>query len=219
MARLLWLLLASIVSVAALADDVEDVMNSVSNQGTKRFERIERSGKLQGCDLNFSYTYRDYINRQGALTQINGVISTMVPNTHTFVLLTEAAGATMDVQSVNPLKIVPTQFVPTYIGLSFGGRNIDGFQVHPSLPCKTQTACKGFHDDSEGHLIQTILQNSFKPWTVSITVNKNGVDKQIQIDDLVEMDKARPLTYDSKVEFLTCVGDVFKATMKDVMPN
>jgi hypothetical protein len=128
------------------ANSVDGARNAVDNEGTKSFERIEKSGKLFGCDLHYNYTYLDYKNKKGALILVSGVISTAVPGRPTFVL----------VQSVKTSEITLREsgqygaknFLPAYIGLSIGGKNIDKYQV-PSPQCRPGSLCKGFLDDSE----------------------------------------------------------------------
>ncbi len=197
-------------TLAALSvDDINQinagVYEKISTQDSMQFAKNTSQGKLSSCSLNYTYSYRDFHAKKGAVVVLVGNFSNQYFKgkavSYSFKIVPNV---------VNPETGQWASMTPHYVDLFIDGRSMAEYKV-VDFDCELKGKCIGY-SDSKMSLSNAIFRNSLKDLDVKFSLAKDGIDSTFNLSKIVSKDKSER----EIMGFLGCVIESLELTKNEL---
>lgn len=174
------------------------------------FNELTSDGNFSGCELTYSYPYRDYRARNGEPVIVNGSItSTSVVKGKAFSLFLKLQPQVLDLNS-KPAKMVTIQ--PNHATFKINGLNFDKYRL-TKFKCEQGGYCAGYGSPNQTKFMEDIFAAiPFSP-EIYFNLSASGVDEKFNLKSLKGREKNSELLLG---DFSQCVIKIIELQIKDM---
>lgn len=178
--------LASLVNSFAWAQELDRaqlndlIWEKVEKNSLLVFKELTSEGNFSGCELTYSYPYRDYRARNGEPVIVNGSITSTYTKGKALSLFLKLQPQVMDLVS-KPPKMVTVQ--PSHATFKIRDINFDKYRL-AKFKCEQGGYCAGYGSSNQIQFMEDVFSSiPFNP-EIYFSLSANGVDEKFSLKNL-----------------------------------
>lgn len=173
------------------------------------FKELTSEGNFSGCELTYSYPYRDYRARNGEPVIVNGSITSTYTKGKALSLFLKLQPQVMDLLS-KPAKMVTVQ--PSHATFKVKDINFDKYRL-TRFKCEQGGYCAGYGSSNQIQFMDDIFASiPFNP-EIYFNLSSNGVDEKFSFKKLKGNEKSSELLLG---EFTQCMVKIVDLQIKSM---
>lgn len=173
------------------------------------FKETTSEGNFSGCELTYSYPYRDYRARNGEPVIVNGSISSFYTKGKALSLFLKLQPQVVDLGS-KPAKMVVVQ--PSHATFKIKDLNFDKYRLS-KFKCEQGGYCAAYGSSNQIKFMEDVFASiPFSP-DVYFTLSANGVDEKFSFKNLKGHEKNSELVLG---DFSQCLIKVVELQIKSM---
>lgn len=206
-------LLAVTNSYAQSASLTKEEINSAvwanfKDEAVLDFTELSSGGDFSGCELRYTYPYRDYRNRNGQPVIVVGSVSSHYTKGKVFALFLKVQPQVIDLASGKAnIKIID----PKIATIKSGDANLNKFKLK-SFRCEGGGYCAAY-GSSDASFMDAVFSGAgiYSP-VVFFNFSSGATDEKIDLQSLGDKAKSQL----SIVNFNGCLGKILGSQIKDL---
>lgn len=144
------------------------------------FKELTSEGNFTGCELTYSYPYRDYRARNGEPVIVNGSITSSYTKGKALSLFLKLQPQVVDL-SFKPARMVVVQ--PSHATFKIKDLNFDKYRL-TKFKCEQGGYCAGYGSSNQIKFMEDVFASiPFSP-DVYFNLSANGVDEKFSLKNL-----------------------------------
>ncbi len=184
------------------------IWEKVQKNSLLTFKELTSEGNFSGCELTYSYPYRDYRVRNGEPVIVNGSItSAAIAKGKAFSLFLKLQPQTIDVNS-KPAKMVTVQ--PNHATFKVNGLNFDKYRL-TKFKCEQGGFCGAYGSSNQVKFMEDVFASiPFNP-EIYFNLSANAVDEKFSLKSLKGHEKNSELLLG---DFSQCILKIIELQIK-----
>jgi len=144
------------------------------------YKELTSEGNFSGCELTYTYPYRDYRGRNGEPVIISGSITSTYTKGKVFSLFLKLQPQVMDLSS-KPAKMITVQ--PSHATFKIKDINFDKYRL-TKFKCEQGGYCAGYGSSNQIQFMEDVFSSiPFNP-EIYFTLSNGGVDERFSLKKL-----------------------------------